>query len=308
MKPIKILETGRLLLRVFDPNADADFVLKLVNNPTFIQFIGDKNIRDIDGAKRYIQDQVEKYLSNGFGMWCVELLDSSTPIGMCGLIKRTYLDHPDIGFAFLPEYQSQGYGFEAAGATLSYARHTMNIPLLQAIISPENTASINLIHKLGFSFENTMLNDRNEKVLLFGQQDQIEDLKEINSLTDVFFDLFTNTDGRQPRVEGIRDITIEKCLIINNTPSPPEVCNLDEFMEPRVEKLTNGTLTNFREWEVSHKTEIFETIAQRLSLYQKEGLLNGAIYSGTGMKTFHFIKVNNEWKISAISWKDITED
>src|SRR4051812_38489649 len=99
-----VLKAERLLLREFNLEADAQFALLLLNQPSFLRFIGDKNVRSLEAARQYILNgPVASYERNGFGLYVVELKDTHVPIGMCGLIKREELPHPDIGFAFLPD-------------------------------------------------------------------------------------------------------------------------------------------------------------------------------------------------------------
>ena len=99
-----ILETERLTLREFN-KSDAEFVLRLLNTPTWLKFIGDKNVRSLDDAQNYLSNgPIRSYEENGFGLSRVALKSSNTPVGACGLIKRDGLNEPDIGFALLPEY------------------------------------------------------------------------------------------------------------------------------------------------------------------------------------------------------------
>lgn len=94
-----IFETERLILREFS-TSDTAFILVLLNTPSWQKFIGDKNVHSIDDAERYLIDgPLKSYRENGFGLWLVLLKESNTPVGMCGLIKRDYLDAIDIGFA-----------------------------------------------------------------------------------------------------------------------------------------------------------------------------------------------------------------
>jgi RimJ/RimL family protein N-acetyltransferase len=135
------------------PDEDAAFILELLNDPSFIANIGDRGVRSLDDARAYIRDgPVASYERFGFGLWLVELTDG-TRIGMCGLLKRDTLEDVDIGFAYLPAYQSQGYGFEAARAVLDYARDVLGISRVVAIVSEGNDASARLLEKLGMTFE-----------------------------------------------------------------------------------------------------------------------------------------------------------
>ena len=131
-----------------------------------------------------------------------------------------------------------------------------------------------------------------------------KDKFEIDKLTYQFFDLFTNLDGRIPKVKNIKNIFIKEGIIISNTTGKPFVYGLRDFIEPREEMLTNGTLTDFSEREVSNKTQIFKNIAQRLSHYEKSGKLNGKYFKSEGVKTIQFIRVDEKWKISSVAWSD----
>jgi len=162
------LNTERLLVRGFDTN-DAEFILELLNQPSFIQFIGDKGVRSVDDAMNYITTgPIESYQRHGFGLYLVELKDRKVPIGMCGVLKRESLPDPDLGFAFLPEYWGKGYAFEAASAALDQARDFFKLERILAITNPDNDASIKLLAKLGFQFERVMkLSSDSDEVKLF---------------------------------------------------------------------------------------------------------------------------------------------
>ena len=149
-----ILETERLRLRHLSPDIDAEFILELLNDPSFIRFIGDKGVRDLDAARRYIVDgPVKSYDAHGFGLYLVELKMNAAPIGICGVLKRDTLPDPDIGFAFLPVYWNQGYAFESAAAVMQYARETLKLGRILAITSPDNEASGKLLDKIGLRFD-----------------------------------------------------------------------------------------------------------------------------------------------------------
>ena len=153
MPSIDPIATERLTLRPLTAE-DADFILELVNDPSFIQNIGDRNVRTLDDAKRYITNgPVASYAKNGFGLYLVELKDTGQPIGMCGLIRRSMLNDVDIGYAYLPRYWSKGYAIEAALAMKQYARDVIGLKRMVAVVDPQNTGSIRLLEKLGMTFE-----------------------------------------------------------------------------------------------------------------------------------------------------------
>ncbi|MCM3904733.1 MAG: GNAT family N-acetyltransferase [Pyrinomonadaceae bacterium] len=148
-----ILETERLVLRRMMAD-DAEFILELVNQPSFIHFIGDKGVRNHADAVQYIQTgPMANYERFGFGQYLVEIKDSRVPIGMCGLTKKDSLPDVDLGFALLPAFWSKGYAFEAAAAVKAYARDVLAISRLVAVTNPDNESSIKLLEKLGFRFE-----------------------------------------------------------------------------------------------------------------------------------------------------------
>jgi len=304
MKIKKILETERLILRELNTN-DAEFILKLLNTPSWLKFIGDKKVHTIKDAENYLEKgPIDSYKKNGFGLWLILLKKNNTAIGICGLINRESLDDVDIGFALLPEHEKLGYGFEVASATMNYARNVLRINKIVAITDPKNIASIKLLNKIGLQFEKTIKVAEHDTTLLFSPMNVMNDKTEIDKLTTRFYSLFTNTNGVTPNVEDIKDIFISKGTLINNTGDTPEVFNLKEFIEPRQKILTDGTLTNFIEKEIIDKTEIFGNIAQRFSLYEKSGKLNGENFETKGMKTIQFVKINKEWKMSSVAWYD----
>ena len=163
-----VLETERLSLRKFTVD-DAQFILRLLNEPSFIRYIGDKQVRNLEGAEAYILNgPVASYERNGFGLYLVALRESYTPIGMCGFLKREELPEPDIGFAFVPEFWSKGFAFEAAAALLRDARERLKLQRILAITSLDNEASIKLLERLGFRVERvTQLAADLEPVKLF---------------------------------------------------------------------------------------------------------------------------------------------
>ena len=150
---MKSLETERLRLRPLTEE-DARFMFELLNDPSFIRNIGDRKVRTLEGAKTYISDgPVASYAKNGFGLYLVELKESHEPMGICGLIRRNTLNDVDIGYAFLPKFWSKGYAFEAALAIKEYARDTIGLKRMVAVVDPENQSSIRLLEKLGMRFE-----------------------------------------------------------------------------------------------------------------------------------------------------------
>jgi len=149
----RVLQTQRLTVRHFD-RADAAFILELLNEPSWLRHIGDKGVKTLSEAERYIQDgPVAMYVRLGFGLYLVELAGSGEPVGMCGLVKRDSLEDVDLGFAFLPRFWGNGYAHEAAAAVLAYAIVDLRIDRIVAITSQTNQPSSKLLRRLGFTFE-----------------------------------------------------------------------------------------------------------------------------------------------------------
>ncbi|PAE37374.1 GNAT family N-acetyltransferase [Bacillus sp. 7884-1] len=153
---MKVLETDRLILRWLTTD-DAAFILELLNEPSWIRYIGDKGVRTLEDAKNYIlTGPLNMYSQLGFGLYLVERKQGKTPIGICGLLKRDTLENPDIGFAFLSRYQTQGYGFESASATLKYGHEQLHLKRILAITSMDNHGSSKLLEKIMMKFEGTI--------------------------------------------------------------------------------------------------------------------------------------------------------
>jgi len=166
-----VLETERLILRRLTIG-DAPFILKLLNEPSFLRYIGDKNVRNLEDARNYIlTGPIASYNRYGFGLYLMELKDPQTRIGMCGLIQREQLPDPDIGFALLPDFCNKGFAFEAASAILQDARERLKLPRILAITSLDNEASIKLLQRLGLTFQEVIrLSPEREQIKLFKRE------------------------------------------------------------------------------------------------------------------------------------------
>jgi len=149
-----ILETERLVIRELDAARDAEFVFELLNTPKFIKYIGDRGVRSVEQARDFIENRYRRsYQDHGFGLYAVDVKADSIQVGICGFVKRDTLPEPDLGFAFLPQFEGRGFGFESADAVLRYGRIDLGITTVLAITSPDNEISGKLLEKLGFRFE-----------------------------------------------------------------------------------------------------------------------------------------------------------
>lgn len=164
-----LFTTERLRVRPFIPE-DAAFILELVNQPSWLRNIGERNVRSLADAEGYLRNgPLASYAAHGFGLWRVELVADGSPIGISGLLKRPFLDHPDLGFAFLERFQRQGYGTEVVTATVDYARRELRVTELLAVVDPENSGSIKILRKVGMEHRGPILMPgESEPIALYG--------------------------------------------------------------------------------------------------------------------------------------------
>jgi RimJ/RimL family protein N-acetyltransferase len=169
---MSIIETERLRLRQLTVE-DAEFILTLLNQPSFIQNVGDKGVRTLDDSRSYIVNGPRaSYEQFGFGLWLVETKASNIPVGVCGLLRREVLEDVDIGYALLPEFWSNGYALESSLGVMSYARKDLGLKRVLAITTADNRSSIRLLDKLGFQFERMIrLSDSEPELKLFASEE-----------------------------------------------------------------------------------------------------------------------------------------
>ena len=168
---MQVIETERLGLRWLT-ETDDEFILDLLNQPSWLEYIGDRGVKNLEDARAYIHNGPLAMISrHGFGLYLVELKSGAIPIGLCGLLRREALEDVDIGFAFLPDYCGRGYAREAAKACLEYARNALGLERLAAITLPTNKSSIRLLESLGMRHErNVRLEENGELLQLFAKQ------------------------------------------------------------------------------------------------------------------------------------------
>ncbi len=161
-------ETERLIIRPTGIE-DAALILELMNTPKWLEFIGDRNVKTMEGSRAYIEEKMLPQLERlGYANYTVIKKSNGTKIGTCGLYDREGLEGIDIGFAFLPQFESQGYGFESALCIKNAAFEEFGIDSLRAITSKKNFASQKLLEKLGFTCTGvTTLPNENEELLLY---------------------------------------------------------------------------------------------------------------------------------------------
>jgi len=163
-----MIQTPRLTLRELTPD-DAPFMLELLNSPGWLTYIGDRNVHNLADARQYLEERnIPSYEKNGFGFYAVVHTEDEVVIGTCGLAQRDFLDDPDIGFAFLPQYAGQGYALEAAQAVMNFAQEDLGLTRILAFTLPSNEPSIRLLEKIGLHNIGTInIPDDPEELLLF---------------------------------------------------------------------------------------------------------------------------------------------
>jgi len=153
-----VLETGRLRLQRFTAGPEeAEFALRLLNEPSYLENIGDKGVRTLEQAARYLREgPIKSYELYGHGLYLVVLKESEELVGICGLLRRDQFKDADLGYAFLPEFWSRGFAFEAASSVREYGQGTLGLSRIIALVNPANAPSIKLLRKLWFSFSETV--------------------------------------------------------------------------------------------------------------------------------------------------------
>lgn len=164
----EVCRTARTRLRELVPS-DAPFLRELLNEPAFLQYIGDRGVRTDAEAEAFSESRYRaSYREHGYGLWLVERLADGARMGICGFVRRDALPHADIGFAFLRAYEGQGYAHEAAAATLAHGASTLGLQHVLAIVHPGNARSIALLTRLGFRPSPTVrMPDDAQPVLVF---------------------------------------------------------------------------------------------------------------------------------------------
>lgn len=145
--------TARLEMRLLGPG-DAPLMLEVLNDPDFVAKVGDRGVRSLDDARRYIEaGAVASHAREGLGVYRLEVADTGEAAGICGLFQRTWLDCPDVGFALLPAHRSQGHALEATQAVLALGFESLGLARIGAITSVGHDRSIRVLERAGMRFE-----------------------------------------------------------------------------------------------------------------------------------------------------------
>ncbi len=290
------LQSQRLILCELSEN-DADFIRELVNRPEWKQFIGDRAIHSREDSLSYIS-KIQN--SPHVKYWLVKIIENEIPIGIITFIQRDYLDHPDLGFAFLKEYTNLGFAYEAAQLVMeNLAKDSKNHTLLASTL-PSNVQSVKLLEKLGFQFSTVVLHD-NENLQIY----KVSLAKvALDVLCRNFFQVFGNSMNRIPDLNLLLSYCLPSATFVKIAPQSQELYSLEFFIDSRKKILMEGTLQDFEEMEMSEVSEIVGDKAERISTYMKRGIMDGRKFIQKGQKRFLFDLTATGWKINCLIWED----
>lgn len=308
-----VLCTERLRLRWFDADkpGDAEFILELLNEPSWLQNIGDRNVHSLDDARAFITDRlVGGYWFQGFGFWAVERLEDGALLGMCGLVKRDSLPHVDVGYGFVPRAWGAGYAREAAAACLRYGHEVLGLNTILGITSPSNTASARVLEGIGLRHvETTVLDGETRETALFRWDAPaaapLDDIAQIELLLRRVLGSFDNRQGAIPLIASLPRWLLPHASIACDRPEGLELMDPRTFIQPRAELLFGGRLAEFTEGlHGPLQTELLGRIAQLRLRYRKAGVLEGQAFEGSGEKRLQLVKTADGWRVAALAWCD----
>jgi|KBSSwiS6_1023812.scaffolds.fasta_scaffold05186_3 RimJ/RimL family protein N-acetyltransferase len=290
------ITSSRLLIDPVSIN-EYQFIRELVNTEGWLQFIGNRHIYSDPDAITYVQKIIDDPNVN---YWVARLKTNDIPIGIVTFIKRDYLQYPDIGFAFLPQYANSGYAYESTKALLDSIIQTGKHTHISSVTKANNPGSIKLLKKLGLDFPKEIKVNNEELQIYEASADRVF----ITGVTKSFFSAFTNKGNEPPNLDLLKEICIPEVLITNKNKSNADVFNLSSFIDTRKKLLTDGTLMEFEEKEINAETRIVNHIGTRFSEYEKTGIVYRQRFKMKGNKLFQFVKIKQSWKISSILWED----
>jgi ribosomal-protein-serine acetyltransferase len=282
--------------------------------------------RDLGEARAVLRRYADKRAKDGGGIWGI-WLDGRLVGGVMFVSFDTALGGCEAGCWLEPAAEGQGLVTRAAERIIDWAVAERGIARVEWRTKPGNARSIAVARRLGMSRDGTLrqvypdgAGGRTDLEIWSVLADEWRvrpagrpgpattgsaDVKaELDALMATFLGAFANPGGARPNVAAIEQVFIPEGTIISNAGATPVIYDLRGFIEPREKMLTDGTLTEFREWETAERTEVFGSIAHRFSEYRKSGYLNGEWFEGRGMKTTQFVRTPSGWKMSSLAWDD----
>jgi ribosomal-protein-serine acetyltransferase len=310
-------------LRALEPWRAEEFLAHLDRARTHIApWVGASFVAsDLDTARAVLQQYADGQAADRqrlYGIW----LDGTLIGGTMFVSFDTALGVCEIGCWLEPAAERQGLITQLVRMMIDWAFRVRGLARAEWRTLPDNTRSINVAKRLGMSLDGTLRQynpgtdglrrDKQIWSVLAAEWPESPhprgdaDVKaELDQLTRAFLGAFTNTGGSRPNIDVIREVFIPQGTIIKNVGAEPVIYDLDAFVAPREKILTDGTLTEFSEWEVAEHTEVFGSVAHRFSHYRKSGFLAGEWFEGSGHKTTQFVRTPGGWRMSSMAWDDV---
>ncbi|MGW4471153.1 GNAT family N-acetyltransferase [Nonomuraea sp. NPDC004354] len=315
---------GNAELRALEPHHAEEFFAHLDRARAHIApWVGASFVAgDLDAARVVLQRYADGQAADRqrlYGIW----LDGALVGGTMFVGFDPALGVCEIGCWLEPAAEGHGLITQVVRTMIDWAFRVRGLSRAEWRTLSGNVRSINVAKRLGMTLDGTLRRSvpgadglRHDKqvwsVLATEWPQPVQpdtkgaDVKpELDQLMRAFLGAFTNTGRRRPNLDVIREVFIPEGTIIKNVAAEPVIYDLEAFIEPREKILTDGTLTEFTEWEVAERTEIFGSIAHRFSEYRKSGFLNGEWFEGSGRKTTQFVRTPAGWRMSSMAWDDV---
>ncbi|WP_436494216.1 GNAT family N-acetyltransferase [Actinokineospora sp. HUAS TT18] len=283
---------GDTELRALEPHHAAEFLAHIDRAREHIApWVGAGFVvSDLDGARALLQRYADGQAADQRRLYGIRV-DGTLVGGTMFVSFDTGAGVCEIGCWLEQSAEGRGLITQVVRMMIDWACQVRGLTRVEWRTKPGNTRSVNVAERLGMTQESAEVwaIDRRKT--------------ELDQLTHAFFGAFANTEG-EPDLDVIRGLFIPQGTIINNVGDEPVVQDLDAFIAPRQKILTDGTLTEFSEWETAERTEVVGSVAHRFSRYRKSGRRDGAWFEGAGHKTIQFVRTPAGWRISSMAWDD----
>jgi RimJ/RimL family protein N-acetyltransferase len=318
------IHTDRLVLRSHRVDDLGDLVA-FHGDPDVVRFIP-WPVRDRAATEQALSVKLGQTQLSEPGQWlvlAVELRETATVIGEVLLKWASAHDRQgELGYAFARDHHGRGYAAEATSALLRLGFEDFGLHRISAVCIQENEASARLLRRLGFSLQGRLVDSAlfkgryvTELVFALTEDDwrsdagvqsaaAQSDAPQILALVRTYFAAFTSGEGTDSRLEALRAVMLPSAIIVRTCGLSPAVYDIESFIAPRRELLTNGSLSNFSEQARLGHLDVFGDIAHWFGRYTKDGELHGQPCPGAGMKSIQFVRTHEGWRISAAAWDD----
>lgn len=319
LRPQYPIATERLLLRPHRPD-DLEDLLAFHGDPDVVRYLP-WPVRDREATAAALRPKLAQGVLTEPGQWlvlAVELRETASVIGEV-LLKWAGDEHRqgELGFAFGRAHHGRGLAAEAAAEMLRLGFDELGLHRITAVCIAENTASARLLERLGFDLEGRLGDTIHVKgqwrtQLLYALREEdwragataAADLAEIRDLVHTFFEAFTSDERVAERLADLPSVLLPEARIVRTCGGEPVSYDVASFIAPRQTLLTDGSLRDFSERADGGRIDLFGDVAHWFGRYSKNGVLAGADYRGSGMKSLQFVRTSAGWRISAAAWDD----